>query len=456
MESSAKSFIHNPRQESIVDLWLYIIVNTTILALLINILSLRWGTGDVAAHLIYIPIVIAAYWYPNRGMVYAFGVSGAYFLIIYVMTGGASMDLVAALIRCIVFVGVAAVVSSLAIHMQKSEIKYRGIFDNSEAGTGLINRNDLSIADANPRFARALGYPPEELDRVSFSSIWVDPQEREQFFSNLDTKGRVTTMETRLYGKDSLVRWVLLSAGSLPDNQFVCALVDITDRKKAEESLVIRDHAIRSSINAVAMFDTAFSITFVNQSLLRTMGSVDERDFIGRNWKEFFEDGRKFALVQNTLAEKGSWLGELMLTKTDRTPFYAMLWMNTVKDDAGNPICVMTSFIDVTERKQMEMAQRRALEQIEKNIEQFAILGDHIRNPLTVIVGLASIAADDVTEKIIAQAKEIDRIVTRLDLGWIESEKVRDFIKRYYNVGPAEIETYRASIPADGGHDLHP
>jgi len=454
MEPPAKSFLHDPRQETFVDFWLYIIVNTTILALLINILSITWGTGDVAAHLIYIPIVIAAYWYPKRGMIYAFGISGAYFLIVYIMTGGASVDLVAALIRCIVFVGVAAVVSSLAIHMQKSEMKYRGIFDNSEAGTGLVNRGDLTVVDANQRFAKALGYPPEELDRISFSSIWVDHKEMETFFADLDRTGRVKTMETRLYGRDSRIRWVLLSAGSLPDDQFVCALVDITDRKKAEESLVIRDHAIRSSINAVAMFDTAFRITFVNQSLLRTMGSVDERDFIGRNWKEFLEDPRKFSLLNASLSDRGSWLGELMLSKTDRTPFYAMLWANTVKDDAGEPICIMTSFIDITERKQMEMAQRRALEQIEKNIEQFAILGDHIRNPLTVIVGLASITADDVTEKIIAQAREIDRIVTRLDMGWIESEKVRDFIKRYYNVGPAEIETQRTSVTADGGDDL--
>jgi len=83
----------------------------------------------------------------------------------------------------------------------------------------------------------------------------------------------------------------------------------------------------------------------------------------------------------------------------------------------------------------MEMAKRKALEQIEKNIEQFAILGDHIRNPLAVIVGLSSMAPGDITEKIILQAREIDRIITQLDMGWIESEKVRDFIKKYYMVG---------------------
>jgi signal transduction histidine kinase len=99
----------------------------------------------------------------------------------------------------------------------------------------------------------------------------------------------------------------------------------------------------------------------------------------------------------------------------------------------------MVSFIDITDKKQMEMAKRKALEQIEQNIEQFAILGDHIRNPLAVIVGLSSLAPGDITDKIILQAREIDRIITQLDMGWIESEKVRDFIKRYYMVGSGEV-----------------
>jgi signal transduction histidine kinase len=111
-----------------------------------------------------------------------------------------------------------------------------------------------------------------------------------------------------------------------------------------------------------------------------------------------------------------------------------------VKDETGKPICIMASFIDITDRKNMEIMKREALEQIEHNIEQFAILGDHIRNPLAVIMGLSSLAPGDISDKIILQAREIDRIITQLDMGWIESEKVRDFIKRYYMVGSADME----------------
>ena len=110
----------------------------------------------------------------------------------------------------------------------------------------------------------------------------------------------------------------------------------------------------------------------------------------------------------------------------------------------------MVSFIDITDKKQMEMAKRKALEQIEQNIEQFAILGDHIRNPLAVIVGLSSLAPGDITDKIIHQAREIDRIITQLDMGWIESEKVRDFIKRYYMVGAGEVAGGEKSRRRDG------
>ena len=88
---------------------------------------------------------------------------------------------------------------------------------------------------------------------------------------------------------------------------------------------------------------------------------------------------------------------------------------------------------EIFQRKLMEAQKREAYEQIEKNIEQFAILGDHIRNPLAVNVGLADLTGGTASEKILDQAKAIDRIIDQLDRGWIESEKVREFLRRYYS-----------------------
>ncbi len=111
-----------------------------------------------------------------------------------------------------------------------------------------------------------------------------------------------------------------------------------------------------------------------------------------------------------------------------------------VTDETGKPICIIASFIDITDRRQMDNVKRKALEEIGQNIKQFAILGDHIRNPLAVIMGLSSLAPGEITDKIILQSREIDRIITQLDAGWVESDKLREFIKRYYKADPADKE----------------
>ena len=224
------------REESLVDLWLFIVVNTTILAILINILSLHYGNNPVAPHLLYIPIIIASYWYPEKGIIFSVLVSAIYLGMVWFFSGGVMDDLTAAFIICIVLVGVATVTSSLSSHMRKNELKYRGIFNYSEAGVGLVNLSSLSIKEVNERFAGMLGYNRDELPAISFADLWVEPAHKEAFFIALKSHGNIENLETRFHSKIKGERWVLVSAGKLPDNQFVVTLVDITDRKQAEET----------------------------------------------------------------------------------------------------------------------------------------------------------------------------------------------------------------------------
>jgi signal transduction histidine kinase len=94
--------------------------------------------------------------------------------------------------------------------------------------------------------------------------------------------------------------------------------------------------------------------------------------------------------------------------------------------------------LDITDTIEMEELKKYAFTQIEKNIEQFAVLGDHLRNPLTAIIGLCDLLEDKETGvKILARAQEIDNLITRIDRGWIDSEKVRNIIRKYYDIGAA-------------------
>jgi PAS domain-containing protein len=86
---------------------------------------------------------------------------------------------------------------------------------------------------------------------------------------------------------------------------------------------------------------------------------------------------------------------------------------------------------DVAEERRLEMEQVESLRQIQANMEQFQILNDQIRNPVQVIIGLADLEGGEVAGRIIRQAHEIDEIVRKLDVGWLESAKVSAYLRRY-------------------------
>lgn len=90
---------------------------------------------------------------------------------------------------------------------------------------------------------------------------------------------------------------------------------------------------------------------------------------------------------------------------------------------------------DITERKDVERLKMEAFQQIEKNMQQFAILNDQLRNPLQGIIGTADLMEDVHKEKFIRLATMINEIVRKLDQGYIESEKIREFLRKYYGLG---------------------
>ena len=86
---------------------------------------------------------------------------------------------------------------------------------------------------------------------------------------------------------------------------------------------------------------------------------------------------------------------------------------------------------EMKERERLERERREAYQQIEKNIEQFAVLTDHIRNPLQVVQGMADLIDDPRAEEIQEQIRQIKAILKQLDEGWVGSVKVREYLERY-------------------------
>jgi PAS domain S-box-containing protein len=90
---------------------------------------------------------------------------------------------------------------------------------------------------------------------------------------------------------------------------------------------------------------------------------------------------------------------------------------------------------DITERHDIERLKMEAFQQIESNMQQFALLNDHIRNPLQGIIGISDLMQNKYSDQIIKLARAINDIVHKLDQGYIESEKIYEFLRKYYGVG---------------------
>ncbi len=100
----------------------------------------------------------------------------------------------------------------------------------------------------------------------------------------------------------------------------------------------------------------------------------------------------------------------------------------------GNVIGIAGIMKDITSKKDLERLKVEAFKKIEENLIQMAILNDQIRNPLAVIMASADLIGGTAAETINQQVKEIDAMIGEVDRKWLESEKVREFLKRYYGV----------------------
>lgn len=133
-----------------------------------------------------------------------------------------------------------------------------------------------------------------------------------------------------------------------------------------------------------------------------------------------------------------AYLDEFKINKTidveiqSRKGKYWQVLSNTAKDENGNVTGYVLLAIDITENKRDEEMKRRSYEQLESNIEQFATVIDNIRNPLSGIVLLSEMSADQKTAgQVVEQCDEIEEVISKLDEGWAKSEDIRDFLKKH-------------------------
>ena len=153
----------------------------------------------------------------------------------------------------------------------------------------------------------------------------------------------------------------------------LCSFVDITRVRQAFEELRIKDYAIASSINAIAFGDLEGRITYVNEAFLRLWGGDDVSEVIGRTVFTFAQSEQDVERIIQQVFAQGNWQGEFTGKTKDGQDMTVQLSAHLVTDEQGRPICLMCSFVDVTEKIRVQEALRQMLDELEQRVAERTI-----------------------------------------------------------------------------------
>jgi PAS domain S-box-containing protein len=218
---------------------------------------------------------------------------------------------------------------------------------------------------------------------------------------------------------------------------------DISQRKTAQDLLRASEKKYRQLVElaqeGIWATDNNGVTTYSNPRMGKMLGYA-EGELAQHHFLDFVDTSGDPSSLLNLNSGKGwsNGIYELNLVKKDGSRIPTRFCTSPICDEHGNFTGSLAVVTDISEQKLMEELERDILTKVEEHILQFAILGDHIRNPLATIVGLADLQGGDLSNRIHHQAQIIDSCIDRLDQGWIESEYIRNFIREHYGIAAAE------------------
>ncbi len=178
-------------------------------------------------------------------------------------------------------------------------------------------------------------------------------------------RGESGTDETYLIERTDLgVRWITSNSYCPLRNESgeiigaIQTLHDITERKKAEETLAFTSSLAENLSEAVISTDLDYKIKTWNKAAEAIYG-FKEAEVIGRATidvlKTVILDGsvKKAAIG---LMENGSWRGEAVQIRKDGSPVNVLSSVSLIRDKEGKPVAIVAVNRDITRRKRNEEA----------------------------------------------------------------------------------------------------
>jgi PAS domain S-box-containing protein len=145
--------------------------------------------------------------------------------------------------------------------LQRSEAKFRTIFENSQVGIYRTRIGDGLILDANQRFADLFGFdsPEEVIGLKHTTDCYVNPSDRSSAIELLKRDGELQNFEVQLQKRDGTLFWGLCSTRlNAADECIEGVIADISEqqaalreRKQAEAALLASEAELRALFSAI-------------------------------------------------------------------------------------------------------------------------------------------------------------------------------------------------------------
>lgn len=134
-------------------------------------------------------------------------------------------------------------------------------------------------------------------------------------------------------------------------------------RKETEKELTLKNQAIETSINGIVIADLNGFITYANPAFIKLVGYNNLEEVLGKSANEIVLSGAG-AEIFKEIKKQGHYVGEVASRRRDGTSNNLQLAANIVKDAVRKPCAIMTSIIDITERKRVEEALNLAFAEL--------------------------------------------------------------------------------------------
>ena len=175
-------------------------------------------------------------------------------------------------------------------------------------------------------------------------------------------------------------------------------LTNVIERKRAEAKIIEQASLLEVATDAIVLYDLDHHILYWNHGAERIYG-WPASEAIGQNANDLlhFSPPPELSDIEQSMAEKGEWQGELsnQKTRSEETLIVQSRW-SFMRDEAGNPEAILVVNTDITENKQLETQFLRA-----QRLESIGTLAGGIahdlNNILTPILGVSQLLSHQLT-----------------------------------------------------------